>query len=180
MIRFRTASRQATMLLAIALAASGCASVPQSSPVPSLGAGAGERARGGGDIDLAALYAQAGRAYDESRWIEAARDYGKLTVAVPDDGQLWFRLANTYARQGDYGRAEDAYEASLLRDREQPKPWFNLSTVYLLNAQAALREAHAQMRADDPGRTLIERRLTALEFLIHGRFEDEATPAVAR
>lgn len=69
--------------------------------------------------------------------------------------------------------------SSLARDREQPKPWFNLSTVYLLDAQAAMREAYAQMRPADPGRALIARRLRALEALIHGRFEDDATPAVA-
>ena len=163
-------------LLALLLCAAGCAAcsaVPVLERTPRLGP---ER----GGEDMFALSAAAERAYRESRWIDAARGYQRLAEAVPEDAYAWFRLGNVYTQQGAYARAIHAYETSIARDPEQPRPWFNLSTAYLLHAQAAMRRAWAQLRPGDPARSLIARRLEALRPLVHGRVEDGGTPTGTR
>jgi len=125
--------------------------------------------------ELFARSAEADAAYRDGRWIEAARLYEALTVAVPDDAYAWFRLGNTFAQQGDYARATAAYEASLERDAEQPKPWFNLSTAYLLRAQVAMTKAWERLRPGDPAREMIDQRIAGLRDLMHARIEDVPT-----
>jgi tetratricopeptide (TPR) repeat protein len=122
--------------------------------------------------DVFAMSSLADRAYQESRWIDAAKHYSKLSELVPQDAYVWFRLGNTYAQQGAYEQAITAYENSLSRNSEQPKPWFNLSTAYLLKAQAALQQSWSQMRQDDPARQLVEKKLKMLNALMHSRIED--------
>ena len=126
--------------------------------------------------DAFALSELADQAYRESRWIDAVRHSEELTQRVPEDPYSWFRLGNTYARQGDYNRAIPAYEASLERNAAQPKPWFNLSSTYLLNAQQAMFRARAALRPGDPARRMLDQRLSILESLIHDRFEDSLAP----
>lgn len=106
-------------------------------------------------------------AYRESRWTDAARYYQQLTESVPGDAYIWFRLANTYVQKGDFNEAIHAYETSIERDALQPKPWFNLSTTYLLNAKAALLQSWENLRAGDPARELIMRRVAALDELMN-------------
>ena len=153
------------MATCLALLASGCANVTA------------DRAGSGIDSrpDVFRLSSDADRAYRESRWIEAAQRYAELTTRVPDDAYAWFRLGNVHARQGDYDRAIRAYEASLERDAAQPKPWFNLSTAYLLHAQVAMVRARERLGPDDPARALIDARLAGLAALVHGRIEDTPT-----
>lgn len=130
---------------------------------------------GDGGRDAFRLSDEADHAYRESRWIDAARLYGELTERISGDAYAWFRLGNTYAQQGDYARAIRAYEASLERDADQPKPWFNLSTAHLLHAQQAMLRARDRLRPDDPARTMIDARLAGLDALVHGRIEDVPT-----
>ena len=124
------------------------------------------------------LSTAAERAYAEGRWIDAARLYERLTRAVPGDAYAWFRLGNTYARQGEHERAVGAYEASVSRERAQPKAWFNLSTTYLLSAREALRRAGSGLRREDPGRAMIAERLRTLGTLLPDRFEEERGPGL--
>ncbi|MEE9321487.1 MAG: tetratricopeptide repeat protein [Granulosicoccus sp.] len=114
----------------------------------------------------------ADNAYRESRWIDAVRYYQRLTEQVPGDSYAWFRLGNTYSQQGAFDQAIHAYETSLENNKYQPKPWFNLSTAYLLNAQVAMQQAWQTLRTDDPARGMIEKRLRLLGELIHNRIED--------
>ena len=158
------------MVLGGALLLTGCAAAPTPRPTPD--------ARGGEDVFR--LSAKADRAYRESRWIEAARRYAELTERVPADAYAWFRLGNTHAQQGDYARAIRAYESSLERDAAQPKPWFNLSTAYLLHAQVAMGRARERLGPDDPARAMIDARLAGLNALVHGRIEDMPTRTIAR
>ncbi len=171
-----------TSVLVTALAA-GCATTESTPPADEVwhgGASLGLRVPSGAsaaqperwDEDAFALSERADRAYREARWIDAARHYGALTERVPSDAYAWFRLGNTWAQQGAFDRATHAYEQSLERDAHQPKPWFNLSTAYLLNAQRAMNRAWAAMRPGDPARAMIERRLAALGELMHDRIED--------
>lgn len=127
--------------------------------------------------DVFELSREADRAYQESRWLDAARMYQSLTEQVPQDAYSWFRLGNTYAQQGSYSQAIHAYESSLARNSSQPKPWFNLSTAYLLNAQHALTQAWQQLRSDDPARMMIQQQLALLQQLMHQRFEDTSIQA---
>ena len=163
----RNACRIATLIAACTLGA--CASAPAERPVAGAGGGSPYT------DDVFRLSGEADRAYRESRWLEAARKYRELTDAVPLDAYAWFRLGNTYAQQGDFHRAIVAYESSLERDASQAKPWFNLSTAYLLNAQTAMMKARAQLREGDPARAMIEARLDVLRTILHERIEDGAT-----
>lgn len=107
------------------------------------------------------------KAYRESRWTDAARHYQQLTEVVPSDAYIWFRLANTYVQKGDFNQAIHAYEMSIERDSLQPKPWFNLSTTYLLNAKAAMLQSWENLRPRDPARNLIMQRIEALDLLMN-------------
>jgi len=122
--------------------------------------------------DVFQLSASADQAYQQNRWIDAVRLYQELTQAVPEDAYGWFRLGNTFAQQGAYAKAIDAYEISIERNSSQPKPWFNLSTAYLLNAQFAMTRAWEKLRSNDPAKAVIENRLRVLSGLIHDRIED--------
>lgn len=170
-------ARAVPFALAALLALCGCAADGD-------GHGAG-RARAasasGADGDAVfALAAAAEGAYRDGRWIDAERHYRRLAEAVPDDAWAWFRLGNVYVRQGDWERAIDAYERSIERDAEQPRPWFNLSIAYLLRARDAMERARRRLRADDPARAIIERRIDALGALLHERIEDGAAPTSSR
>jgi len=158
-------ARALALATLIALTSGGCATIGAS------GSGAGTASRTE-EADVFALFSSADRAYRESRWIDAARGYQRLTERVPDDAYAWFRLGNVHARQGAYDRAIHAYEASIARDAEQPKPWFNLSTAHLLNAQATMARAWERLRPGDPARRMIERRLEGLRALTHDRIEE--------
>jgi len=148
----------------IAVVSSGCAATAKSpsgiSPVAAY------------TDDVFELSASADLAYQQNRWIDAVRLYQELTVAVPDDAYGWFRLGNTFAQQGAYAKAIEAYEASIQRNSSQPKPWFNLSTAYLLNAQFAMTRSWEKLRQNDPAKAVIESRLRILSGLIHDRIED--------
>lgn len=107
------------------------------------------------------------KAYRESRWTDAARHYQMLTEQVPNDAYVWFRLANAYVQKGDFNQAINAYEMSIERDAMQPKPWFNLSTTYLLSSKAAMLQSWENLRPGDPARDLIMRRIQALDMLMN-------------
>ena len=166
----------ATLLLA-PFALGGCAATGTAPGPDAPSAPSPESGQGRWSDDVFALSERADRAYREGRWIEAARLYGELAERVPEDAYAWFRLGNTFAQQGAFDRAVHAYERSLERDAGRPKPWFNLSTAYLLEAQRAMTRAWSAMRPGDPARAMIERRLAVLNDLMHDRIEDDAARA---
>ena len=129
-------------------------------------------------VDLFAISQRAQLAYQQSRMIEAVQLYQQVVERVPSDADAWFRLGNAYVQQGAYERAIHAFETSLISDSQQPKVWFNLSTAYLLNAQAAMRQSYERMRANDPARALLDIRLAGLEQLLHGRMEESTSPSL--
>ena len=151
-------------LSALMLIATSCATTSPQAPAPAKPSAYTD--------NVFELSAVADRAYQASRWIEAAQHYSKLSELVPQDAYVWFRLGNTYAQQGAYQQAIGAYENSISRNSEQPKPWFNLSTAYLLKAQAAMQKSWSQMREDDPAKQLVATKLQMLNALMHSRIED--------
>ena len=118
------------------------------------------------NVDLFLLSIEAQRAYQQSQWFKAVSLYQKIVEYVPTDALAWFRLANTYARQGEYEKAIHAYEQSLLNNNDQPKAWYNLSTAYLLRAQSAMQLSRSQLSHADPARKVIQQRLLRLEDLL--------------
>jgi len=111
-------------------------------------------------------------AYYESRWTDATRHYQKLTESIPDDAYIWFRLANTYAQKGDLHHAIHAYKTSIKKEPLLPKPWFNLSTTYLLSAKEALQQSWEQLRENDPARALILERVKLLDDLLNHNMDN--------
>lgn len=112
---------------------------------------------------LFALSAKADSAYRAQRWPEAASHYQQLTDAVPNDAWSWFRLGNIRTQQGQYGAAIQAYSVSIGREGKTAKPWFNLSTVYLLNARKALVQAEQLLAPGDPAAVSIRMRIEAID-----------------
>lgn len=160
-MRISTTLKLATVL-ALSVLATACASVPSNDD------GSADKQtvdRYSDDVFRVSEFAE--QAYRESRWTDAARHYQQLTEQVPSDAYIWFRLANTYVQKGDFNEAIHAYEMSIERDAMQPKPWFNLSTTYLLNAKAAMLQSWENLRPGDPARELIMRRIESLDILMN-------------
>lgn len=152
-------------LLFVSLWVSAC-TIPSSSP-PSSPLGGLPAQSSGYTQDMFRVSEQAERAYRESRWTEASQHYQRLTEAVPNDAYVWFRLANTYVQKGEYNKAIHAYEQSIERDALQPKPWFNLSTTYMMSAKAALLQSWENLRPNDPARQLIMRRIEHIDAMMN-------------
>lgn len=115
---------------------------------------------------LLAVTVKADAAYESGQWSDAAVLYRGLLEKLPEDPYVWFRLGNSLTHQGHYQQAIYAYESSLAKDAGQTKPWFNLSTTYLLGAQLASMRAMESLSFDDPARKVMERRLVALAALL--------------
>lgn len=148
-------------LILVSLLTTSCASVS----THSTGTSQREEDRYSADVFKVSEFAE--KAYRESRWTDAARHYQQLTEEVPSDAYIWFRLANTYVQKGDFNQAIHAYEMSIERDSLQPKPWFNLSTTYLLNAKAAMLQSWENLRPRDPAREMIMRRIEFLDSMMN-------------
>ncbi|HIE53630.1 MAG TPA: tetratricopeptide repeat protein [Chromatiaceae bacterium] len=116
-------------------------------------------------------------AYAKGQWIEAEQHYQVVTQQAPNDYYAWFRLGNTRLRQSRLPSAIAAYESALQRDPEQAKPWYNLATAYLLQAQQALQQSWQRLPAGDPGRTLIAQKLEQLKQIVYTPVEDIPSPA---
>jgi|GEM_PF-2486083 len=116
--------------------------------------------------DLMDLVQEAEVAYQGAQWDNAAAQYQKLVGVLPDDPYAWFRLGNSLTQQGRYSQAILAYERSLKYDSVQAKPWFNLSTTYLLGAQVATLKAWEADGISDDTRAVAQQRLNMLTDLL--------------
>lgn len=116
--------------------------------------------------DVFELVSQADRAYVESRWLQAGQLYSEVTVKVPHDHYAWFRLGNTQVRQGRIESAVYTYNEALKRDPNHAKTHFNLSIAYLLIAMNNMQQAVNNIRPNDPGRRVVEKKLKILQTLI--------------
>ena len=119
----------------------------------------------------------ADQAYQKGRWIEAEQYYQSVTQQAPNDYYAWFRLGNTRLRQGRLPSAIASYESALQRDPEQAKPYYNLATAYLLQAQTALQQSWHRLPANDAGRALIAQKLEQLKQIVYTPLEDIPSPA---
>ena len=89
-------------------------------------------------------------AYEKGDYAEAVKHYRQLIEILPKDSELWFRLGNAYARQGNSMMAIEAYSEALVRDPQDSRAWHNRGMVQLEMAAANYAEAIATLKAGDP------------------------------
>ncbi|BDD88921.1 hypothetical protein DPPLL_32860 [Desulfofustis limnaeus] len=104
--------------------------------------------------------------YAEGDYRGAVQGYERLVEQAPQDDQLWFRLANAYARLGQPEAAVAAYRNALLRNPDQAKAWHNLAEIHLQMALQVYLEAAQHMQPDDPLQQLLKsKRQKLIEVL---------------
>lgn len=108
---------------------------------------------------------KANAAYAEGNWLEAEIYYQQLVRDVPEDAFAWNRIGNARLQTGKVKAAIAAYKKSLEHDPKQSKPYYNLSTAYLIEAQQALEDAKNNMQSHDPGFEYVMNRMRALKEL---------------
>lgn len=108
---------------------------------------------------------KADAAYAEGNWLEAEMYYQQLINKVPDDAYAWLRVGNARLQQGQISSAIAAYQQSITHNPGQTKPYFNLSTAYMLQAQRALEVAKKNLQQHDPGLALVNHRIDGLKAL---------------
>jgi tetratricopeptide (TPR) repeat protein len=120
--------------------------------------------------NLSQLQADADRAYQEGRMLDAEQIYQRLLRAVPTSSQAWFRLGNVHLRSDRLEAAEYAYRECLKHAPRDMRCWQNLSLTYvemsvatLEQAQSASQDEATRERLDGFRRRLIESVGTATE-----------------
>ena len=110
------------------------------------------QSRGSGRItlDIAEVEQLADRAYENDNLADGEQLYGILTREVPENALYWFRLANIFARTGRNDAAVEAYRATLARDPQLGKAWYNLGLIYLRQAGDSFNEMQGYIAPDDP------------------------------
>lgn len=86
---------------------------------------------GCGGRDITGVHEEAYRAYQMQDYRAAAEKFEILVQEMPADGELWFRLGNSYARSKMPQQAIGAYQNALLRDPAIEKAWFNMGLIHL-------------------------------------------------
>ena len=89
-------------------------------------------------------------AYAKGQFKRARNHYLKISVAVPQDAEIWFRLGNVYNRLEDSENALSAYKEALVRDNTYSKAWYNRSMIQLKVAAQSFQEAVRHLKSDDP------------------------------
>ena len=153
-------ARGLTTLLAVCLLA-GCAS----SASPS-----DERTAA-----LLALHAEAGQAYADEAYGDAAVHYMELVKLRPRDASYWYRLGNALVHTGSFNDAAVAYEQALALDPANGKAWHNLGIARVQQAQAALAEAVKRADAGDDVFQDSLRLSTGLYSLVAPAIDDAPT-----
>ncbi len=79
--------------------------------------------------DLLLIRDQAYEAYRNRNYDTAVSKFEYLVSRVPEDGEFWFRLGNSYARSQKPQLAVDAYQKALIRVPANEKAWYNMGLV---------------------------------------------------
>lgn len=93
---------------------------------------------------------KAEKAYQDGKYPEALNYYQKLSVAVPAEAELWFRLGNTYARMNRTDEAVKAYREAMLRDPYFSKAWYNAALNQLKSSSNTFLESLKYIPKNDP------------------------------
>lgn len=143
----RTMKMKLAWLCCLALA--GCSSAP---------------ARHAAKLDsILQVQQQADQAYTSGDMPGSIALYQKLTEAVPQEADYWYRLGNAYARLQQPDQAVDAYQQAIKRNGAHARAWHNLAIVRMRQAQAALITSVNSAAKDDPIRAKSDQLLKALE-----------------
>ena len=113
---------------------------------------------------------KANNAYSEGNWLEAEMYYQQIIEKVPDDSYAWMRMGNARLQTGQIDAAIAAYQESIKHSPNQSKPYYNLSTAYMIQAQRVLEKAKRNMQKNDSGNTLVDERIKGLKALTTGGF----------
>ena len=100
--------------------------------------------------DLKSEYNDAMQAYAEQDWNKAEQALRILTKENSSDPQVWFKLANIYARDNRTDDAIRLYQEALIRDPENPKIWHNLGVVQLRQASLSFFRVTQFAKEDNP------------------------------
>ena len=115
---------------------------------------------------------EAQRLYSQGDYQAAVKGYEALVRLQPQDGELWFRLANSYVRINQPETAIEAYRNALLRNPNMAKAWHNLAEVHLKMALHAYTEGQKYIAADDPTLKVIESKQRQLRHLLEPSNDD--------
>ncbi len=119
---------------------------------------------------------EASEAYAGGRYDVAVNRYEYLVEQVPKDPNFWFRLANSYAKNGEPEKAVVAYQNTLLRDSTYEKAWYNLGIIQMQQALKTFIDMQKAMPPNSPVHSLAEEKMNGL-FLLLGQNPDEEHPA---
>ena len=118
--------------------------------------------------ELFEMLDKANNAYSEGNWLEAEMYYQQLIDKVPEDSYAWLRMGNARMQTGQINAAIAAYQESIKHTPNQSKPYYNLSTAYMIQAQRALEIAKRNMQKHDTGLSLVDQRIRGLKALTTG------------
>ncbi len=100
--------------------------------------------------DLTTLRDDAYQAYHNKDYEQAVHKFEILVQEVPRDAELWFRLANAYARANQQQQAVGAYQNALIRDPQLAKAWYNMGLIQVRTALQSFMEMQKYLEEDDP------------------------------
>ena len=101
-------------------------------------------------VDVKATQQLAESSYAAGDWAAAAQHYTLLLREMPQDADMWFRLANACARSDQPDRAIAAYREVLVRDSTFSKAWFNMGIVQLRQAANSFLKMDIHVAQSDP------------------------------
>lgn len=113
-------------------------------------------------------------AYSDGKYDIAVKRYEYLVERVPKDANFWFRLANSYAKNGETDKAISAYRNTLLRDTSYEKAWYNLGVIQMQQALKTFIDMQSAIQINSPVRPLAEEKMNGL-FILLGQNPDDAS-----
>ena len=120
--------------------------------------------------ELIKLRQDAQAAYQNKNWAKSVEYYGRLSLRVPKDAEIWFRLGNGYARLKNYGAAIQSYQQALILDSKNGKVWHNMGIVQLELATNTFIEMKNNTSAEDPLNKRASNAINAISNLLEQDF----------
>ena len=96
------------------------------------------------------LRKQAYTAYQNGEYQKAAEHFTTLVEKAPEDGDYWFRLANSHARTKHPNLAIAAYQKALLLAPDNEKAWYNMGIVQMQMALKTFVDMQQYVERDSP------------------------------
>lgn len=123
---------------------------------------------------------EASQAYENGRYEIAVNGYEYLVKQVPKDPNFWFRLGNSYGKNGDLNKSAMAYQNTLLRDVTYEKAWYNLGVIQMQQALKTFIDMQKAIPQNSPVQPLAEKKMNGLFLLLGQNPDEKIQPAAAR